>query len=138
MEKIILQSAGAFEWRTEGVFDNIEQVIKWIEENYDISFEDFKKEVLEEEGYEPTYKQWFDELELQVIHTEEKPALNTDQLKIAEQIREIVFKDFEFYQNLSLDNENTPNGSKFSYKMMSLRDTLKKIDTHINNIKNGS
>ncbi len=69
MEKIILQTAGTMEWKTIGIFDNIESVNEWIKDNWNITFEEFKNEVLTEEGYEPTFEEWLDENELNIIYT---------------------------------------------------------------------
>ena len=44
------------------------------------------------------------------------------------EMQRVLRGDFEYYQNLAAEHENTENGRKFGYKMMSLRDTLKAFE----------
>lgn len=71
-EKIILQSKGAMELRTIGTFENIENIHEWLKDNWNITFEEFKEEVMNEEGYEPTLEQWFEVNDIQLIYTKQK------------------------------------------------------------------
>jgi hypothetical protein len=71
MEKIILQTAGTMEWETVGVFDDIQGLHEWIKENYDITFDEYKNGVMEEEGYEPSLDEWYDANEIKVIYTKQ-------------------------------------------------------------------
>lgn len=41
MSIVVLQTAGAFEWKSIGYFDTMEIAIKWVEDNYDILLSDY-------------------------------------------------------------------------------------------------
>ena len=71
MKKIIFQVAGTMDYTTVGIFDDFNAVLKYILENYGISFEDYKNEIMNEEGYEPTIDEWFVENEFNIIYTTE-------------------------------------------------------------------
>ncbi len=72
MEKIILQKAATMVWETVGIFDNIESVLTCLEDDYGIIFEDYRQEILDEEGYEPTIDDCLNVYEFQLIYIKEK------------------------------------------------------------------
>ena len=59
-EKFVLQSAGAYEWETRGIFDSEESIHKWIKENWNAKFDDDDYESLND---------WYEEMEINVIKT---------------------------------------------------------------------
>ena len=78
MDKIILQSARTFTWKTEGVFNSIKDIIEYIEEEYEISFEEYKEsfsteeEIINENENDEIFYSWLNENELQIIFTKQK------------------------------------------------------------------
>jgi len=64
--KLLLESAGTMEWEIIDLFNNYEEIDNWIEENYNITFEEFKKEIEEDLDYTPTKEEWYSENELRI------------------------------------------------------------------------
>lgn len=64
--KLLLESAGTMEWEIIGVFNSQDEIDEWIKKQWDISFEEFKKEMEDEENWSPTREDWYDENELRV------------------------------------------------------------------------
>jgi len=64
--KLLLESAGTMEWEIIGVFNSQDEIDEWIKKQWDISFEEFKKEMEDEENWSPTREDWYYENELRV------------------------------------------------------------------------
>ena len=67
--KLLLETAGTMDWKIIGIFDSIEEIDNWIEENWESTYENFKKymeEEMEDEEYIPSREDWYDELEIRV------------------------------------------------------------------------
>lgn len=64
--KLILETAGTMEWEIIDVFNSYEEIDEWIEKKYEVTFDDFKKEVENQEGYTPTKEDWYEEMEIRI------------------------------------------------------------------------
>jgi hypothetical protein len=65
--KLLLETAGTMEWEIVDVFNSYEEIDEWIAENYGVTFDEFKKEVEEEDdSYTPTREEWYEEMEIRV------------------------------------------------------------------------
>ena len=64
--KLLLESAGTMEWDIIGVFNSHDEIDVWVKKQWGVSFEDFKKEMEDEEDWSPTREDWYDENELRV------------------------------------------------------------------------
>jgi len=54
------------------LFTSYEDIDKWIEENWNITFDEFKTEVENEGGYTPTKEEWYSENELRIREIKNK------------------------------------------------------------------
>ena len=70
--KLLLESAGTMEWEIIDLFTSYEDIDKWIEENWNITFDEFKTEVENEGGYTPTKEEWYSENELRIREIKNK------------------------------------------------------------------
>jgi hypothetical protein len=72
MKKLLLERAATMTWEIVDLFNNYDEIDEWIKENYGVTFDDFKTEIEEEEGYTPTKQDWYDEHELNIREVESK------------------------------------------------------------------
>ncbi len=64
--KLLLETAGTMEWDIVGIFESEEEIDQWIKENWNVTYEDFKKEMEETEDWSPSREEWYDENEIRV------------------------------------------------------------------------
>lgn len=70
--KLLLETAGTMEWEIVDIFNSYEEIDEWIKENYGTTFDEFKKELEDEEGYTPTKEQWYIENEIRIKEIKDK------------------------------------------------------------------
>lgn len=64
--KLILEKARYQHYEPIGTFDSIEDIDKWILDNWGISFDEYKSECMEWGNDEPTRQDWYDENEIRI------------------------------------------------------------------------
>lgn len=64
--KLLLETAGTMEWEIIGIFDSHDKIDEWVKERWNLTYQDFKKEMEDEEDWSPTREEWYDENELRV------------------------------------------------------------------------
>jgi hypothetical protein len=65
MSIVLLETAGAFDWEPICYFDSMEQAIKWVEESYDISYDEDELDLYDwcsENGIKLTEVKKFDDI----------------------------------------------------------------------------
>lgn len=72
MTKLLLEKAGTMTWEIVGLFNNYDEIDEWVKNTYEVTFDEYKINVEEEEGYIPTKEEWYNELELNIREIESK------------------------------------------------------------------
>jgi hypothetical protein len=62
----LLETAGTMEWEIIGIFESEQEIDQWVKENWNLTYEDFKKEMEETEDWSPSREEWYEENEIRV------------------------------------------------------------------------
>lgn len=76
--KLLLERAGTMEWEIIGLFDSYDDINQWMEDQWDISYEQWVEEAKENifalgnSDWDATREDWYDENEVRVREIPER------------------------------------------------------------------
>ena len=76
--KLLLERAGTIEWEIIGLFDSYDDINQWMEDQWDISYEQWVEEAKENifelgnSDWDATREDWYDENEVRVREIPER------------------------------------------------------------------
>jgi hypothetical protein len=70
--KLLLEIAGTMEWKIVGLFDSYDEINQWIEEEYDISYEQWLQKCNEDGWDDANREDWYDENEVRIREIPER------------------------------------------------------------------
>ena len=69
--KLLLERAGTMEWEIIGLFDSYDDINQWMEDQWDISYEQWVEEA-KENDWDATREDWYDENEVRIREIPER------------------------------------------------------------------
>ena len=64
--KLLLEREGTMEWEIIGLFNSYDEINQWIEEEYDISYDEWIEETINDDWKDATREDWYNENGLRV------------------------------------------------------------------------
>jgi len=72
MKKLLLEIAGTMEWEIVGLFDSYDDINQWMENQWDISYEQWLQEAKDDGWEDANREDWYDENEVRIREIPER------------------------------------------------------------------